>query len=283
MRTLDPDLLRTLVAFADTGSLTRAARAVNRTASAVTAQMQRLEADLGVALLAPEGRGRVLTDAGRRLAGHGRRILEAHRDAWLDVAGAQASGSVRLGAIQDLAETALPDLLAAYATSHPGVRLDLRIAGSAELGAALAEGGLDVAVLDDATAGGETVARIERPMLWLSARTGLRTGISELPVALLDPPCRFRDAGIAALDAAGRPYRLAATSASPAGLRAAVRAGIAVGVRTASWLDEAIGPAPDALDLPDLPATVDAVRVGRFADPPARRLAELLASGLRAG
>ncbi len=58
MRTLAPDLLKTLVAFADTGSLTRAAKAVGRTASAVTAHVQRLEADVGAPLLAPAGRGR---------------------------------------------------------------------------------------------------------------------------------------------------------------------------------------------------------------------------------
>ena len=39
---LDPDLLRTLVAFADTGSFTRAARLVDRTQSAVSMQMKRL-------------------------------------------------------------------------------------------------------------------------------------------------------------------------------------------------------------------------------------------------
>ncbi|MGB0086924.1 MAG: LysR family transcriptional regulator, partial [Rhodomicrobiaceae bacterium] len=57
METLDPDLLRTFLAFADSGSLAQAALLVGRSPSAVTAQMQRLEEMIGEPLLAPAGRG----------------------------------------------------------------------------------------------------------------------------------------------------------------------------------------------------------------------------------
>lgn len=81
MRHFDPNLLQTLVTFADTGSLVRTAAIVGRTPSAVTAQMQRLEEVAGVALLEAQGRGRALTEAGLLLVGHARRILSAHNDA----------------------------------------------------------------------------------------------------------------------------------------------------------------------------------------------------------
>ncbi|WP_157784267.1 LysR family transcriptional regulator, partial [Sinorhizobium fredii] len=42
MRMIDPELLRTFLAFAEGGSLARAAEVINRSPSAVTAQMQRL-------------------------------------------------------------------------------------------------------------------------------------------------------------------------------------------------------------------------------------------------
>ena len=94
METFDPDLLRTFLAFVDGGSLARAASVVGRSPSAVTAQMQRLEEILGEPLLAPQGRGRELTPAGEDLVGHARRILAAHRDAWLSLKGARAEGRV---------------------------------------------------------------------------------------------------------------------------------------------------------------------------------------------
>ncbi|RUY84026.1 LysR family transcriptional regulator, partial [Mesorhizobium sp. M7A.F.Ca.CA.001.12.2.1] len=57
MGTLDSDLLRTFLAFVDSGSLARAAASIGRSPSAVTAQMQRLEEIVGEPLLAAQGRG----------------------------------------------------------------------------------------------------------------------------------------------------------------------------------------------------------------------------------
>ena len=75
MTTFDPDLLRSFLAFVDSGILARAAVIVGRTPSAVTAQMRRLEAQAGEPLLVAEGRGLRLTPAGQTLARHARRIL----------------------------------------------------------------------------------------------------------------------------------------------------------------------------------------------------------------
>src|SRR5262245_17236100 len=125
MQFLDPDLLRTFLAFVDGGSLARAASIVGRSPSAVTAQMQRREEAAGTALLAPTGRGRALTPAGEELVGHARRILAVHRDAWLSLKGARAEGNVALGATQDFADSVLPSLLRRFARSHSRVRLDL--------------------------------------------------------------------------------------------------------------------------------------------------------------
>ena len=246
-RLLDPDLLRTFLAFAEGGTLARAAAAVGRSPSAVTAQVQRLEADLGAALLAPEGRGRVLTEAGEALLPHARRVLDAVREARLGIAGLAAGGRVGLGVTQDFADTALPPLLAAFARAHPRVRLDLRIGRSVELGAALDAAQVDLVLAVRGAARAGEVAVLREPMLWLAARGGLAVPAEpELPLAVLDPPCGFRDAAIAALGRAGRPHRIAATSPSLAGLRAALRAGLAVTARTARFADAEPGPAPRA-------------------------------------
>jgi DNA-binding transcriptional LysR family regulator len=126
METLDPDLLRTFLAFVDSGSLAQAASGVGRSPSAVTAQMQRLEEIVGEPLLAARGRGRGLTPAGEDLVGHARRILAVHREAWLALKGARAAGRVAIGTTQDFADSGLPDLLRAFASSHPRVRIELR-------------------------------------------------------------------------------------------------------------------------------------------------------------
>ena len=62
--TLDIDLLRSLVAFADNGSFTKAADVVGRTQSAVSMQMKRLEEMVGKPLFARQGRDLALTHDG---------------------------------------------------------------------------------------------------------------------------------------------------------------------------------------------------------------------------
>lgn len=281
MRSFDPDLLRTLVAFADAGSLGQAANIVGRTPSAITAQMQRLEDSVGVALLEPAGRGRVLTEAGEQLVGHARRILAANSEAWLSLTGAIADGRVGLGLTQDFAEADLPALLNLFARSHPRVRIDLRVGRSSELSEQFKDGRIDVLIAMRREAGRDEVAILREPMCWLGAQRGIAGAGEELPLALLDPPCGFREAALHALEKNGCRFRIAATSPSLAGLRAAVRAGLAVTVRTARWAGDGIARAPARLRLPKLPQAEFSMRLRAGANGAAETLAALLAEGMK--
>jgi len=284
MQTLDPDLLRTFLAFVDGGSLASAASIVGRSPSAVTAQMQRLEDMIGTPLLIPDGRGRALTPTGEELVGHARRILAVHREAWLTLKGARAEGIVRLGVTQDFADSALPDLLRQFAHAQPRVRLELRVGRTMELARAFEEGALDILIAMRQAPAPDEIGVVSEPMLWLGASDGLIAGAQDdLPLALLDPPCGFRTAAIAALDAAARPYRIAATSPSLSGLRAAVRAGIAVTARTARWMGDGIGDLSRLLALPAIGRAEFTLRLRPDAPAASADLAALIRDGLGAG
>jgi hypothetical protein len=54
-----------------------------------------------------------------------------------------------------------------------------------------------------------------------------------LPVAIFDRDCWWRDVALSGLEAAGRHYRIAVTSESTVGVRAAVSTGIAAGLLSA--------------------------------------------------
>jgi DNA-binding transcriptional LysR family regulator len=280
MDLIDPELLRTFIAFVDTSSLTRAASIVGRSPSAITAQMQRLEETVGEILLSRAGRGRVLTSAGEDLAIHARRILEANREAWLSIKGARADGRVALGATQDFSDTVLPDLLRIFARTHSRVRLEMRIGRTAELTKAFDEGAIDVLVAMRLAPTSDEIGFLHEPMVWLGATQGLAVVQPELPLALLDPPCGFRSAAIAALDAAHLPYRIAASSATLSGLRAAVRGGIAVTLRTARWIEDGIVEVQNTLGLPPAPEALFSVRLRRDTDRAAAALAGLLCDAL---
>lgn len=279
----DPQLLRTLLAFSESGTLARAAQRVGRSASAVTSQMQQLEAQVGEPLLVARGRGRMLTPTGLDLAGHARRILDAHHEAWLSLSGSKRDGAVTIGATQDFTQHGLPKLISLYARTHPRVRLNLRIGRSVELDEGIASGALDLAIAARSGSKSDEVMHWDEPAIWLMGSEGLaESSPTEVPLALLDPPCGFRTAAIESLDRARRAYRIAAGSQSLSGLTAALRAGLAVTLRTRRSLSTGLVPASSTLDLPSADPFSFVLRLRKGAGPAAGALADLMKQKLPA-
>ncbi len=78
---MDIDALRSFLAFVETGSFTRAAKQINRTQSAFSAQMRKLEDELRVSLFEKEGRNLVLSEAGTSLRAHAEQLVSLHNQA----------------------------------------------------------------------------------------------------------------------------------------------------------------------------------------------------------
>ncbi len=109
--TFDLTLLRTLVAIADTGSVTAAAKRLAYTQSTVSMQLQRLEAQLAVSLHERDGRRLRFTAEGERLLAHSRRLLALNDEAWSDMQARQITGDLTLGIPEDYASL-LPSVFA---------------------------------------------------------------------------------------------------------------------------------------------------------------------------
>ncbi|HEX7112497.1 MAG TPA: LysR substrate-binding domain-containing protein [Mizugakiibacter sp.] len=232
----DLDVLRSFALGIELGSFAKAAERLGRSTSAVSAQLKKLEEQAGAPLLRKAGRGLALTDAGETLLGYARRLLELNDEAAAAVRGVELEGWVRLGLQEDFGEGLLPEVLGRFARAHPRVRVEVRIAGNAELLDRVAAGRLDLALAWDAGAGGTHAERVgEVPMRWIGAAGAPpleRRDGDPLPLVVLEAPCLLRSVAIAALDRAGMPWRIAFTSASLAGTWAAVAAGLGVSVRT---------------------------------------------------
>jgi len=120
--------LRTFLAVADNESVHGAAQELVVTQAAVSASLAALQKALGLALVAPDGRGLRLTDAGREYAGYVRRIIGL-----LDEAGPAAAaradperGELRIAAVTTAAEQVVPGILGGFRREHPltGIRLE---------------------------------------------------------------------------------------------------------------------------------------------------------------
>jgi DNA-binding transcriptional LysR family regulator len=74
-----------------------------------------------------------LTDDGEMLLGDARRLLQLEEAARRRLAAPPLSGTVRLGAVEEVAGGSLPPALARFARSHPNVKLEVQIGLSSPL------------------------------------------------------------------------------------------------------------------------------------------------------
>ena len=278
----DLDVLRTFVTGIEIGSFAKAADRLGRSPSAVSLHLRRLEDQAGRPLLHKLGRGLAPTEAGEMLLGYARRLLALNDEAMEAVRAEAVAGTVRLGLPQDFAEGVLPPVLARFAAAHPAVRVEVGVERSATLSEGLDTGRFDLALLW-ARDGASAVARV--PMTWLGSRAGLsRDRDAPVPLVVFEPPCLFRDAATAALDAAGIPWRVVFSSPALSGLLAAVAAGLGVTPRTPFGLPAGVRPLRSKqVNLPALPVLPLALRTcdSRPASP-VEKLRAIMDEALRA-
>ncbi|QHC31485.1 LysR family transcriptional regulator [Streptomyces sp. HF10] len=149
--------LEYFVAVAEERNFTRAAERVHISQSGVSAQIRRLERELGAELFDRSARTVTLTVAGRAALAHARTALAA--------AGAvgQAVGEVSdlirgrltVGMVVGCTVTPLFDALAAFHRDHPGVELSLLEDNSDRLVEGVRAGAVDLALVGTAAAAPE--------------------------------------------------------------------------------------------------------------------------------
>ena len=141
--------LEYLVAVAEEGSFTRAAERVHVAQPGVSAQVRRLERELGETLLDRSGRAVTLTEVGRAFLPHARaalRSVDGARRAVDELAGL-VRGHVAVGMVTACGVVELPDALSQFHGRHPGVEISLREDNSDRLLDDLLSGRLDLSIV----------------------------------------------------------------------------------------------------------------------------------------
>jgi DNA-binding transcriptional LysR family regulator len=227
---LDLDALRTFAVIAEVGGFTAAGARLGRTQSAISVKIRRLEESLGRRVFARTSRSLSLTPDGQTLLPYARRLLELNDETLQRFAGPEAAGSLRLGCAEYFVPHHLPEVLARFSRLYPRVQIEVKVGMSGPLVEALERGQLDLVI---AKRDGEAeVGRILRQekLHWVAAPGFVLSETEPLPFCAMPPPCLFRDRGLKALKAMGRPMRIVYTSESVSGVVAAVRAGIGIAV-----------------------------------------------------
>jgi DNA-binding transcriptional LysR family regulator len=250
---LDPELLKAFVAVADHRSFTRAAATLNRTQSAVSMQIKRLEDRLGVELFSRTKAHVDLTAAGEGLLGYARRILTLNEEAIGRLAERKVEGVVRLGVMDDYGTFIVPPLLASFLASYPRIHVEMETGLTSSMPARLGTVyDLVIAMHPEGRGEGEFLRREQA--IWAAGASQAVEQQEPMPVALYPQGCLFRKWAIEALDAAKRSWRLAFVSHSLAAVESVAAQGLAVTVVKAGTFPPRLRPLSDRDGVPRLPA-----------------------------
>ncbi|WP_181350444.1 LysR family transcriptional regulator [Thalassobacillus sp. CUG 92003] len=119
--------LRIFTRVARSGSVTRTAESLLISQPAVTAQLRKLEQEIGMKLITSKGRSIQLTEAGELLAGYSKRLfaLEAEIETKMDDFSTGKRGSLRICSTQLPASTVLPRWIVKFKQKYPLVDVQL--------------------------------------------------------------------------------------------------------------------------------------------------------------
>ncbi|HCR85880.1 MAG TPA: LysR family transcriptional regulator [Alphaproteobacteria bacterium] len=279
---IDTLSLRIFIALSETGNFTQAAERINRTQSAISQQIKKLEEDIGKILFDRSQRNIKLTSDGELFFGYAQKILEVRQELFSRFKEPEVQGEIKFGTPEDFATLYLPEVLSAFAASHPMVMLNVECDLTMHLIDKFNRGDYDLVVIKQLKVNEKnkgTTMWIEHLDWVSSARVNLDNKNKFLPLVLSPAPCVYRKRALEALDKAGIKWRIVYTSPSFAGTVAAVKAGLGITVLPRKMI-------PDSLsgirkkNLPDLHETYITLLQKKSASPAVNSFAEYIISHL---
>ncbi|WP_424984540.1 LysR family transcriptional regulator [Microbulbifer sp. S227A] len=276
MRNLDITTLRSFVAVADSGGVTRAAGFLNLTQSAVSMQLKRLEELLGLDLFDRSGRSIALTASGEQLLAYARRMVALNDEVITRLTDHAYEGEIVLGVPHDIVYPAIPRVLQQFNTSFPRVKVQLVTANTRDLKDRFEHGECDMILTTEPkeVPGAEVLAAV--PLVWIGAPGG--AAWRKRPIELAQGRnCIFRPIVLEAFEAAGIEWDVALDSDSDRTIEATVAADLAV----MAMLDGTQPPHVEVIShcgaLPPLPLHfINFYGAGRSGGEVSETLAELL-------
>lgn len=227
MRNLDITTLRSFVAVAESGGVTRAAGFLHLTQSAVSMQLKRLEELLDVQLLDRSGRTIALTVAGEQLLVYARRMVALNDEVITRLTDQAYEGEITLGVPHDIVYPAIPRVLKQFHAAFPRVKVQLVSSYTRALKGQFARGACDMILTTEvgADAGAETLC--VKPLCWVGAPDGSVWRQRPLKLAF-GRMCTFRPRVVERLDSAGIAWDVVVETESDRTIEATVSADLAV-------------------------------------------------------
>lgn len=237
--TLDIDVLRSVVAIAESGTIAAAAQRVARTPAAISMQIKKLEEMLGRELFQRTRQGMTPTAEGERLVEYARQMIDLNRTVIQSFAGPELEGDVTVGLIDSFGGVRMARVFAGFARSHPKVTVNVMVATTVNLVPQLDSNQADLILLTPGGAedwrDGDFVLH-EEPLAWIARDGGQAMRQRPVPLAVSEHGCAWRDIATEALQGRGMETRIAYVSDHDSGQVAAAEADLAVAPMPRSYL-----------------------------------------------
>ncbi|MGH3264265.1 MAG: LysR substrate-binding domain-containing protein [Trebonia sp.] len=249
---LDPVLLRSFLAVAQTLSFTQAGERLHLSQPTVSQHVRKLEESVGRQLFERDTRAVTLTNDGEAMAGFARTILAAGEQATSYFTGSAVRGRLRFGASDDLAVTQLPQILREFRQLHPRVDLELTVGQSGVLHRRLNSGHLDLVFVKNEP--GDSRGQLLRRdrLVWVGLPRTVVEPDRPVPVVAYQAPSYSRTATLRALERAGRTWRITCNTRELNGVIAATRAGLGIAVFPHSLVPSELVQLAASQGLPEL-------------------------------
>lgn len=250
---LQIEYLKTFITLSELKGFTKTGIKVNKSQSAVSMQIKRLEDEVGKKLFERIGRTAELTSEGRVLLKHAVRIVKEHEEAVRALSKPDLEGYIKFGSPEHYTVGVLPDLLSRFASSYPDVVVEMQCKNSDEIKVAVDNGELDIGICSQLNHSGQVIAH--DPLVWAVKSGFVLSKHKILPLAVFGEGCIFRSWTLEALEKMGVNYRIVYVSHSVSGLIEAVRAGLAVAPLIRSNIPSDLNIVGGGKGLPILPVS----------------------------
>ena len=259
---LDPVLLRSFLAVAETLHFTAAASRRGLGQSTISQHVGRLEQIVGRTLLTRSNKSVALTGDGAAMVTLAREVIAANDRAIGFFDSGSLRGRLRFGLSEDVVLSALPDLLRAFRAEHPLIELELTVGLSSRLYELLDTGRLDLMFSKRQPGDERGIVVWHERLVWLGSPQFVIGSADPVPLVLFPGASITRRAAIDALNNSGRKWHVAFSSESLSALTAGLRAGFGVSAQSSLLASADLPEAPAESGLPTL-SEVDFILLGQ--------------------
>lgn len=260
---LDVESVRTYLAVLDHGGMTRAAEHLNLTQSAVSWKIKRLEERVGTPLLIRDGHTLRPTREGRSILPDARLLVETHDRAVARLHNSDLTGHVRVGSNEEVDPARMAAVLGRFKRIHPGATIEFIVQHTEHLIERVRNSDIDVAVIqvNEAHLEADDEVLWDDQLCWASCcENSFDDGV--VPLITFGEHCFYRPLSEPLLTAEGIDFAVSFSVSSTSGVRAAIEAGLGVGVMSRRYLGGDVVEWPEARRLDPLPPVYQIARTG---------------------